>query len=436
MTGRKSASFVARSAARASHGVRLTRRALPCAKPRIKPLTLSLVLLSLTVSAAGCKLLKRGQGGDSDPGAETTTSGETKAKPSAGCALPEGSITSEVTLKKGCTVTVNEHVVIEKGGVLKVEPGVKMLFAPNTYLDVAEGKLSIVGTEKEPVTLTSASTTRAAGDWAGVFVGEGVTAGSEITFARIEYAGADAHGCRGALTIQNQKSGKRLAITNTTFANNDRAAIASDSEKALFAKFERNVFKANKISLSAPAAVLGSVGAGNTFGDPIETFGDVKENTSWGAFGVPIQVKDHIAIASEAGAPVLTIAPGSTLKFAAGTYLSVGETKGGGLVAPKVTFTSANATPHPGDWAGLFFYKRTSNVNLEGATIEHAGQDAHGARAALTFYDVAAKDARGFKLTGLTVKSTEHAAMASTDHDCGELGKQISAQGVALCRKD
>jgi len=404
--------------------------------PNMKPLTLTLVLLAITVSSSGCKLLKRGSSDDSDPGGEPTTSGETKAKPSAGCALPEGSITSEVTLKKGCTVTVKEHVVVEKGGVLKVEPGVKMLFAANTYLDVAEGKLSIVGTEKEPVTLTSASPSRAAGDWAGIFVGEGVSAGSEITFARIEYAGADAHGARGALTIQNQKSAKRLSVTGTTFANNDRAAIASDSDKALFAKFERNVLKGNKLSLSAPAPVLGSVGAGNTFGDPLETFGEVKESTTWPAFGAPIQVKDNLTIASPSGAPVLTIAPGSTLKLAAGTYISVGETKGGGIVAPKVTFTSANASPHPGDWAGFFFYKLTSNVNLEGATIEYAGQDVHGARAALTFYDLSAKEARGFKLTGLTVKNTEHAAIASIDHDCAELGKQVTAQGVAVCRKD
>lgn len=408
----------------------------------MKNLLATALAVLVLAPGVGCKLLKRGQADDSDPagdpGKGTTTSGDTKGgKASAGCALPEDNrIVAEVTLKKGCVVTIKDHVVIESGGVLKVEAGAKLLFSSNTYIDVHEGKLSVVGTEKEPVVLTSANKTQAAGDWAGIFVGEGIMAGSELSYARVEYAGADAHGSRGAITMQAQKSGKRLAITNSTFANNDRAAISAENEKGAFARFERNTFKSNKVSLSVPAPMLASIGAGNTLGDPLETWGEVTESCTWQAFGVPVLVKDHLTVGNDGSAPVLTIPAGTTLKFAGGTFFSIGEKNGGGLIAPKVTFTSANATPHAGDWAGLFFYKRTSNVNLEGAVVEYAGQDAHGARAALTFQDVNAKEARGFKMTGLAVKNSEHAAMASIDHDCGEFAKQITAAGVPVCRKD
>lgn len=409
----------------------------------MKSSALLLLVAPLLISTLpGCKLLKRGRAdgdGTSENGGTTkTTSADDPspaAKPSAGCAL-ESPVTSEVTIKRGCSVAVKQNVVVEGGGVLRIEAGVKLAFASDTYLQIRDAKLVVAGTEKEPVTFTSANATKAPGDWAGIFIDEGVMAGTELQWARIDYAGESAHGSHGAITMTGQRSGKRVALSNVTFQNNDQAAIASDGDKGLFARFEKNTFKANKISVSAPAAILGSIGAGNSFGDPLETWGEVHESASWQPFGVAVNVKDNLAIKADGAAPVLTLAPGTTLKFAGGTYLSVGENNGGGLIASKCTFSSVNASPHAGDWVGLFFYKRTTNVNLEGSTIEHAGQESHGGRAAITFYDSSAKEARGFKLTGLTVKSSEHAAVASTDNDCGEVGKQVVAQGVPACRKE
>ncbi len=404
----------------------------------------ALACLLAAPHVTGCKLLKRGADGDNpgEPsGAGASPEGPKAAgkgaKASAGCAAPESPVTSEVTIKRGCSVTVKELLVVEGGGVLKIEAGAKVAFAQNAGIQVRDAKLVISGTDKEPAVLTSANRTQAPGDWAGILIDEGVMAGSEITNARVEYAGQDAHGAHGAITMNGQRSGKRLAISGTIFQNNDRVAVWADTEKGLFTKFERNTFKANKLSVSLPASVLGSVGPGNVFGDPLETHGQVSENTTWGAFGAPVMVRDHLTIHTEGGsAPTLTIAPGSVLKFAGGTYLSVGEGNGGGLVAPKVTFTTANATPHAGDWAGLFLYKRSTNVNLEGATIEYAGADVHGAHGAITLHDGNAKDLRGVKLTGLQVKNTLHAALFTPDHDCGELAKQIVATGVPLCSKE
>lgn len=408
-----------------------------------KPILAFLALALVATSTTGCKRLLRGKGGDTDgddPGSTKTTSGKSDdekvtAKPTAGCKL-ESPVTSEVTLKKGCSIQIKDLIVVEGGGILKIEAGAKLAFSTGAGLQIRDAKLVVAGTEKEPVVFTSANRTPAAGDWAGILLDEGIMAGTELQFARIEYAGEDLHGSRGALSINGQKSPKRIALSNVTFQNNDRAAISADSEKSAFARFERNVFKANKIAVSAPAPVLASIGAGSTFGDPLETWGEVTESASWTAFGAPIQVKEHLAVSNGGSAPTLTLAPGTVLKFAGGTYFSVGEKNGGGLIAPKCTFTSLNATPHAGDWVGILFNKRATNVNLEGASLEYAGQDSNGGRGAITFPESNAKEARGFKLTGLTVKSAQHAAMGSPDGDCGDLGKQISVQGVPACRKD
>ncbi len=422
-----------------------TRMTTQMANPLRCPIFAGALLCLLALPLlSGCKRLRRGADGDNpvEPsGAGASPEGPQGpgkgAKATAGCAAPESPVTSEVTIPRGCSVTVKDLLIVEGGGVLKIEAGARLAFAPNAGIQVRDAKLVIAGTEKEPAVLTSANRTQAAGDWAGVLLDEGVMAGSAITNARVEYAGQDAHGSHGAITMNGQRSGKRLAITGTTFQNNDRSAVWADSDKGLFAKFERNVFKANKLSVSLPAAVLGSVGPGNVFGDPLETHGEVSESTTWGAFGAPVIVREHLLVRTEGGsAPTLTIAPGSVLKFAGGTYLSVGEGNGGGLVAPRVTFTTANATPHAGDWAGLFLYKRSTNVNLEGGTIEYAGADVHGSHGAITLHEGTAKDLRGVKLTGLQVKSALHAALYTPDHDCGEFAKQIVATGAPVCSKE
>jgi hypothetical protein len=359
------------------------------------------------------------------------------APPKPGCALPEdGKVLTRITVTKGCVVEVKDHLEIEDGGALILEPGVRIAFASNAYLGVNGGTLLAKGTEKDPIVFTSAGATKAPGDWAGLFFGAPVAAGTEISNARIEYAGAEAHNARAAVTIQTQTAGKRLTFTNVTFQNNAQAAVFAENDLATFAKFERNVMKNNKRSLVVPAAVLGSVGAGNVLSEPIETSGEVRESATWQAFGVPVYVKDHLIVGTQGNSPTLTLPAGLTLKFMGDSYLSVGESSGGSLIAPGVTFTSANETPHAGDWPGLFFYARTSNVNLEGATIEYAGRDAHSATAVLTFYLTPGKEIRGFKLNGLNIKEGRQAGMSTSDHDCGPYAAQLKVSGIPACRKE
>lgn len=398
-----------------------------------------LVLALAIPLTSGCKLLKkRGAEGDgTSSGEETSGEAPSKAKPKSGCVLPEGGrVTSTVTLTKGCTLKVTENIAIDEGGTLTIEAGAKLEMATHTHISVDKGKLVVRGTEKEPVVLTSANATKAPGDWTGIFLGEGVSAGTEITNARIEYAGAKESFGTGAVSIAGQKAPKRISITGTTFDKNLQAAIHVDDGEPPFAKLEKNVMKGSTRSLSAPPAALGGVGAGNTFADPLETWGKLTESATWPAFGAPVVVKEHLDVGKDGAEVVLTLAPGSVLKLAPSTYISVGEHSAASLVAPGVKFTSASPSPQAGDWPGLFFYKKTKAVNLEGATIEYAGQNEHHASAAVTYYDANGKEIRGLKANGLVIKDCLQAGMSTTDHDCGPYAAQLKVSGVPACRKE
>jgi hypothetical protein len=405
----------------------------------------ALALGGCLLSVSGCELVKSlsGKKGASNDEAEVDAEkGEKKTKKKGeresieGCELPEGSITADVTIKKGCKVEVSENLTVSGGAVVTIEAGATLAFAAERYLAFDDAKLVVKGTEKEPVVFTSSNRSKAKGDWIGVFLQAGTMSGTRIEHARFEYAGREASGGNGALTISDQSTAKRISIVGSVFENNERAAVWISGEKAGFAEFSGNRFEKNGRSLVAPAHVLGSIGAGNRFGDPIETKGDVSETTTWPAFGVPVYVSENLRVQGSSSAPTLTLTRGTELRFAPSTYFSVGEDKGGSLVAPGCTFTSANETPSAGDWVGFFFYKNTQRVDLSGASIDAAGHDGSGGRAAITFYDVDAKDARNVTLTGLTVKNSRAAALASPNNDCASLAAQITASGLPVCRAE
>ena len=400
-----------------------------------RPIASALALLLVAVPLAGCdSLLKKLKGEKSD---ETTTSGSeadpATGKASAGCAIP-ANVEAEVTVKKGCSFVLKHSVAVKNGATLRIEPGVKISVDQGNYIWVEDGKLVAKGTAAEPIVFTSANKTQAAGDWVGIGLEGKTQAGTELDFVHIDYAGSATSNGRGALDINDQSSPKRISVSNSSITNSAQAAVVNDSEKGGFAKFEKNTFKKNKESLDGHTHVLGTVGTGHVFTDPLVAHGNVTQNTTWPAFDAQIIVKDQFEIGGEKTGATLTIAPKSIVKMSGGSYISVGTANGGSLVANGVTFTSANGTPHPGDWVGFFVYDRVSTLQLDGAVIEYAGADASNGRAAITFYDIAAKNVRGAKITNVMFRKNAHAAMSSKDDDCSPFLATNKSEGSPLCR--
>ena len=94
------------------------------------------------------------------------------------------------------------------------------------------------------------------------------------------------------------------------------------------------------------------------------------------ALPVPFGILDGIRVAGP-DAPLLTVSPGAVLAFHAGA-LEVGVGEPGAVLAVGATFTSAAATPSPGDWGGIHVGPACLATTLRRTTIAWGGANGKG----------------------------------------------------------
>jgi hypothetical protein len=397
-----------------------------------------LVLVSASLGMVLAALLACKQKKDDGSGSATTTSADPATgattvtpagepppgdKPGKGCVLPN-EIHANFTVTKGCTTHLKGALNVYDEATLTIEAGVKILAETDAYLWVDKGKLLVKGTAAEPVTFTSANTTKAPGDWVGIGFREGVMSGTSIEHAIIEYAGSKNNGGVAAIKLDSMRQGKRISITDTNITLSGQFGITTD-DNGSFAVFENNQLTGNKSgSLNTTGEVLGSIGKGNKFVDPIhvkET--QMDETTTWPAFDVPVIVDGNINIGSDTAIPILTIADKTTVKVGSNLYFWVASRGAGAIVAKNVTFTSASPSPSQGDWVGILIGAKANGTNLDGCTFEYGGGRSQGGMGVITFYGVDAKGSKGVKVQNSTFKNIDTGAFGSGDHDCGDFLK-------------
>jgi hypothetical protein len=103
----------------------------------------------------------------------------------------------------------------------------------------------------------------------------------------------------------------------------------------------------------------------------------VTASTTWLNQGVPYVLKGDVEVSGASG-PTLTIAPGTTIKLQSGVELYCGYHNPGAIVADgasgQIVFTSALATPSPGDWKDIGFYDQSGDsCLLTHCKIEYGG---------------------------------------------------------------
>ena len=417
-------------------------------------LSISLALIGSLVIASGCNLLKHKEEADSGASSTTTTGATTSDKsggsgatdkttnlettegndPSkgatSGCGWPTDDVTKDLTFTKGCIVTAKRSFNVDEGATVTFEEGVKVSFDTDTFIWVNYGKLVVKGTDAAPVVFTSANKSPAPGDWVGLGFKEKTMAGTSLDHLIIEYAGSKGESGVAGIQIESMRQGGRISITNTTIRKSAQFGLVAENN-APFAKFENNTFKDNKKgSLDVVAGVLGSVGKGNTFNDPIHvTESKIDQTTTWPPFDVPVMVDGNIKIESDSSVPTLNIADKTVVKMGQDRSFDIKE---GALVAKNVTFTSAAPSPGPGDWVGFFVRKKSNGTHIENCTFEYFGSNADSGQGAITFYNVNAKDLTGVTIANNTFSKGKQAAMSSDDHDCTPF-KNNKADGVPLC---
>jgi hypothetical protein len=360
-----------------------------------------------------------------------------KAAAGSGCKAPDTELKGDFTITKGCKLKLESYVAINDGAVLTIEPGATISFGPDAYIEVVYGRIVAKGTDDDPIVFTSSNKDPAAGDWPGLFIADKAMSGNVFDKVTIEYAGRDAHGGKGALTLEGAVHGGRVSITNTKFKNSKTTGVWGDNDDAAFAKFEGNSFvKMGDSAIEVPSMVLGSVGKNDWGGHVIRTGGDVTASITWPKVDVPIVINRAIAVRGVKDSAIFTLADKSVLKFGPEAYIEVGLENGSGLVAKGCTFTSANATAAAGDWPGLFFGEKTTGTTIDGGSVEYAGRDAHGSHAAMT-YESPAKKVTNAKVTGVAFKKNLNSAFFSDDADCGPNAEKASANTAdgPLCNK-
>lgn len=274
------------------------------------------------------------------------------------------------------------------GSKLTLNPGVEVRMGSRSgiyvgYYGGTFGTLTAAGSESDQITFTSAAQegSKSPGDWEGIWFYGGAGNTSVLDYCQVEYGGGYSANY-GMIHVDDAA----IALTNSTLLHSESFGVTLNSE-SMFTAFENNTFEGNA---SFPLEIYGNhvhtIGQGNTYrtGPGILVSGDRMEQAevTWARQGIPYVIDNDLYIGSETGAK-LTIEPGTTVQFTAGSGVYVGYYGGtfGILVAAgdpdqMITFTSGapEGFKSAGDWDGIWFYDGTgSNSVLDYCMVSYGG---------------------------------------------------------------
>jgi hypothetical protein len=289
-------------------------------------------------------------------------------------------VDSDLTLPAGCVVDVpGAEVSVSNSATLTIGKGVKLRMGPGTKIWVGlsgAAKIVVQGTASDPVLFTSSSSSPAAGDWGGVYLGGNLMGGTSFEHATFEYAGDSG---TPALEVGAGSQPGRVSITNCTFRHNSSGALQNDYGGDFKAMTGNRMTDNEPWSMRIEADFVGSVGSGNFFGTPIRvsTIGfapaGLSKSATWLKHDVPYWVEKGLDV-DDASLPVLTLETEVEIRFGMGQGLQVGTQYGGSLQATNVRFTSAAPSASPGDWEVIRFGDAAGASSFSGCTIEYGGQ--------------------------------------------------------------
>nr|NQU91667.1 hypothetical protein [Bacteroidota bacterium] len=312
-------------------------------------------------------------------------------------------------------------------GTHTIEPGVTIVFSPNTGLEIGQASLTCEGTEANPILLNYYNDEEI-GMWNGVYFNEnsdnGVT--SSLAYTSIENAGLGSRNANLYCYNTNQPhitycgfryavgNGIRLEGSNVTF---DVAAMVENTENGLYLNNSNPNLSHVELGLNGNAGLY-YAGAGltptfntctineNTYGiyspTPNNSFappaassytlvdnetdiaiggGTITADRTWAYFEQGYAILGSVTIKGNGYNPRLTLDPAATLKFATATNMQIGgsASEGGELYAEgslgwEITFTSLNG--EIGGWNGLYFTdgsdSYSSSSSLKYCVVEKA----------------------------------------------------------------
>lgn len=299
------------------------------------------------------------------------------------------SIVEDRTLVKACSPYIlSNDASVSNGATVTIEPGVVVQVAGSSWFEVGDGTLVASGTVDDPVVFTSTEGTPTPGSWLGLKFTSSARSGSSLTHTTIEYAGQDAFGQKGCMTISGPE--QVLALDNVTFANCDQGGLYATSDALVSAT--GLVFQdLDGYGLSLAPDAVGVLDEVFTYEEvdfnAIHT-GAVTTSATWIDQTVPWRVSGDLDVNGESD-PTLTLEAGVTLQFENDSYLDVSDGLiANGTPAAPVVFESSEPSPLPGSWLGVMFRNDILNGSLlNNVVVRHGGADAFGMSGCVTILD-------------------------------------------------
>lgn len=335
---------------------------------------LALLALSLTACAPGGDTTDAGPGDGGDAGGEVVSC---DAPP----VLTNDDVNGGITLDGEC-YRVNAKLTVADG-VLRVEPGVTITFGPGAGLAVsANGALSAVGTEEEPIVLTGAVAER--GHWMGLHIADSDSPDNLLEHVVLEHAGsAGWHG--GAYSragIFTDNAGSRLTVRHSVLRDNGQAGLIAVHGGARIV-LEDVLFESNEAPLWLAPNLVGNL-QDLSFADNDHAYvliaphdvGAVSDAQTWPSLEVPYRVRSRVDVQEK-----LTLAPGVEIRFEQDKGLDIsgtGRLSAVGTSEAPITLRGVEA--EKGFWKGLHFVDTRSSDNvLDHVVLEDAGSSGwHG----------------------------------------------------------
>jgi len=272
----------------------------------------------------------------------------------------------------------NVTLTIKPGCIIKFQPGTELFCG---YYDASA--IVAEGTADSVILFTSNVATPAPGDWQCVGAYDLSMPTTSFKYCIFEYGG----GAQGWGTFTVDETG--VKFSNCTVRKSaDYGIVAMD--EGYFKEFNNNtITECARYPLYIYGEYIRTIGTGNNFtGNTQEGIlvhgDDVVTTGTWINPGVPYIVNGDINVGDNNTTPVLTIAPGTTIKLQSGVefycgYYGFGAIKADGTDG-RIRFISSVPAPSKGDWQSLGFYQYTidSEAKLINCTIEYGGEDGYG----------------------------------------------------------
>ncbi len=311
-----------------------------------------------------------------------------------GILVDGGSVTTGTWNKMGFPYYMNGSVTVVNGNTLTIEAGTQLLYVSDSYFNV-EGALVANGTESQRIVFSSGHSSPNPGDWK--YLGfSNADAGTSLSWCEIKYAGSSNanlffNNGPNDFTVSNcyisnsQSSGVMLndyyaTPSCPTFSNctiTDNAGFGIDCAQGLSIPYIQDCTITNNglYSIYAWASGVARITGNNvlTGNNPDGIFlnGGSTETTTWYNFGAPYYLNSNITIEN---GDTLTVEPGTEFKFVSQSYIEVqGTLIADGTPESHIVFTSASASPSPGDWKFIYFNNAEPNSRLDYCDISYGG---------------------------------------------------------------